>query len=131
MKFSVFIATSADGYITSINDEVDWLEKAGKRDVEKGAYIDMGFAEFLASVDCIVMGRKTMQKIASFNLDDSEWSYGDLPIFVLSKTLHAPPKNLISKVEIHKEEIGELVSRLKKGGFKHVYIDGGATITAF
>jgi len=131
MNCSVLIATSADGYIATGNGDVSWLETAGRQDVDMGEDADMGFAEFLAGVDCIVMGRKTMEKIASFNLDDSKWPYGDLPIFVLSKALQAPPKILISKVEIHNKEISELVSRLEKDGFKNAYIDGGATITAF
>ena len=62
MKCSVFIATSADGYIASESGSVDWLDNAGKRDVDMGAQADMGFSDFLASVDCMVMGRKCMEK---------------------------------------------------------------------
>ena len=131
MKYSVFIATSADGYIATNTGSIDWLSTAGQSDVDMGEEADMGFSDFLDSIDCMIMGRKTMEKIASFNLNDKEWPYGDLPIFVLSKTLESPPKNLGGKVEIHNGGIDRLVSRLEIDGFQHAYIDGGKTITSF
>ncbi|NQY02769.1 MAG: hypothetical protein HRT76_05810 [Halieaceae bacterium] len=48
---------------------------------------DGGFADFLGTVDCLVMGRHTLEKVASSNLSPEEWPYNDLPVYVLSKTL--------------------------------------------
>ena len=48
---------------------------------------DGGFADFLGTVDCLVMGRNTLEKVASSNLSPEEWPYNDLPVYVLSKTL--------------------------------------------
>lgn len=131
MKCSVFIATSADGYIATKRGDVDWLEKAGKADADMGENADMGFGSYLASVDCMVMGRKCMEKISSFNLSPEQWPYGDIPIFVLSNTLKNAPENMRDKVEMYSGEIQALVSLLESKGYKHAYIDGGATITAF
>jgi len=131
MKCSVFIATSADGYIATKGGEIDWLENAGEPNVDMGEQLDMGFNNYLASVDCMIIGRKTMEKISSFNLTLNQWPYGNLPIFVLSNTLKAPPSNFISKVEIYSGEIPLLISRLIVEGFQHAYIDGGMVITSF
>lgn len=130
MKCSVFIATSADGYIASADGGVDWLQSAGNLDVDMGAE-DMGFKSFINAVDCMVMGRKCMEAIASMNLTPDQWVYGDMPIIVLSRTLTEPPENLLGKVEIYSSSIQNLLMDLEKRGLKHAYIDGGSTITSF
>ena len=131
MKCSVFIATSADGYIATDDGGVEWLESAGNPDVDMGEQADMGFGSYIADVDCMVMGRKCMEKISSFNLTPEQWPYGDRRIIVLSNTVAEPPANLTDKVEMYSGDIPTLISQLEKSGFKHAYIDGGATITAF
>jgi dihydrofolate reductase len=68
MKCSVYIATSADGYITTVEGGVDWLHTAGNLNADMSKNPDMGFNNFIASVDCIIMGRKCMEVISSFNL---------------------------------------------------------------
>ncbi len=127
MKCSVFIVTSADGYIATKTGDITWLEKAGKTEIT----VDMGFNDFLQAIDCIIMGRKTMEKISSFNLTQEQWPYGNTRIFVLSRKLKAPPENLKSKVEMYSGKIPVLISRLEEEGYHHAYIDGGSTITSF
>lgn len=131
MKCSVFIATSVDGYIATKSGDIDWLEKAGNVDAEMGELSDMGFNNYVSSVDCMIMGRKCMDKISSFNLTPEQWPYGDIPIFVLSNTLKEAPENLKDKVEMYSGDIPALISRLESEGFQHAYIDGGSTITSF
>jgi len=131
MKCSVYIATSADGYIASLDGGVDWLHSAGNSDADMGANPDMGFENFIASVDCMIMGRKCMEVISSMDLLPEQWPYGDTHIVVLSKSIKEPPKNLQGKVEMFSGDISDLVNALDGKGFKHAYIDGGATITSF
>jgi dihydrofolate reductase len=131
MKCSVFIAASADGYIATHDDSVEWLETAGKPDVDLGDESDMGFNSFITSVDCMIMGRNCMEKLASFNLTPEQWPYGDIRIIALSKTLKEVPENLRARVELYSGEISALLLELEDAGFKHAYIDGGATITSF
>ncbi len=130
MKCSVYIATSADGYIATLDGNVDWLHTAGNQSADMGEE-DMGFKSFIDSVDCMIMGRKCMEVIASFNLTAEQWPYGDLPIVVLSNTLKEPPANLHDNVEMYSGDINILISNLEAKGYKNAYIDGGAVITSF
>ena len=64
MKCSVYIAATADGFIARKDGGIDWLETAG--DPEKGVgegYID--FETFIATVDCMIMGRKTFESFGA------------------------------------------------------------------
>jgi len=130
MKCSVFIATSADGYIATPDGGVDWLHTAGDLKANIGSE-DMGFQAYMDSVDSMIMGRKCMEMISSFNLTPEQWPYGHTRIFVLSNTLKEAPDNLKDKVEMYSGEIPALMSQLEREGFQHVYIDGGTTITSF
>ena len=130
MKCSVYIATSADGYIATPDGGVDWLHTAGNLEVDMGSE-DMGFQSFMDSVDCMIMGRKCMEMISSMTLTSEQWFYGDMRIVVLSNTVKEPPENLRGKVEMYSGDIQELILKLENSGFKHAYIDGGATITSF
>lgn len=130
MKCSVYIATSVDGFIATPDGGVDWLHTAGNLDADMGAE-DMGFKAFMDSVDCMIMGRKCMEMISNMNLTPEQWFYGDMRIFVLSKTVQEPPENLRGKVEMYSGDIRDLVLNLENDGFKHAYVDGGSTITSF
>jgi len=131
MKCSAFIATSADGYIAAPDGSIEWLENAGNPFVDMGDQADMGFNQYIASVDCMIMGRKCMEKIASFNLTPEQWPYVDTRVIALSSTLKDVPDNLKGKVEIYSGELSELITTLENEGFSHAYIDGGTTITSF
>ena len=131
MKCSVYIATSVDGYIATSDGGVDWLETAGKPGAGVGGppYID--FAPYLATIDCMIMGRKCMDMISSFNLTPEQWPYGSTRIIVLSRTVKQPPENLTGKVEMYAGDLFELVTMLENDGHRHAYVDGGTTIQSF
>lgn len=131
MKCSVFVVTSADGYISTADDRIDWLESAGNTEADMGEHSDMGFSLFINSVDCMVISRKCMERISGFNLPPEQWPYGDTRIIVLSDTVKKVPDNLNGRVEIYSGDITELITQLESKGFSHAYVDGGITITAF
>jgi len=130
MKCSVYIATSADGFIATPDGAVDWLHTTGNLDADMGSE-DMGWQYFIESVDCMVMGRKCMDVIGCMNLTPEQWPYGDMLIVVLSRTVRTAPASFHSETEIYSGDIQSLIKDLSSRGFKHVYVDGGATITSF
>ncbi|QFU23187.1 dihydrofolate reductase family protein [Shewanella eurypsychrophilus] len=131
MKCSVFIATSVDGFIAKNDGNVDWLHTAGNLEADMGEHADMGMTEYMASVDCMIIGRKCMEMISSMNLTAEQWPYGDTRIIVLSNTLKYAPDNIKDKVELYSGDLNTLISRLETEGHRHAYIDGGTTIQAF
>ncbi|MEH6609363.1 MAG: dihydrofolate reductase family protein [Halioglobus sp.] len=132
LKCSAYIATSVDGYIATHDGSVEWLENAENPESgDKEPAGDAGFGAYMASVDCMIMGRKCMEKIASFDLTPEQWPYGEIPIFVLSNTVKSPPESLGNKVEMYSGDLHALTEKLESDGYNHAYIDGGLTITSF
>ncbi|MCP4337896.1 MAG: dihydrofolate reductase [Desulfobulbaceae bacterium] len=124
VKVSVYIATSLDGFIARSNGELDWLDEANGM-VPEGE--DCGFMDFMNSVDTLLMGRKTFEKVLSFG----QWPYGDTPVVVLSRNPITFPDHLPSTVSHSSEQSEKLLKRLAGEGVKHVYVDGGKTIQGF
>ncbi|MEO0532923.1 MAG: dihydrofolate reductase family protein [Cyanobacteria bacterium P01_A01_bin.123] len=121
---SVFIATSLDGFIARAGGELDWLDAANAT-VPEGE--DCGYRAFMASIDALIMGRKTYEKVLSFG----EWPYGNKPVIVLSRNKLAIPDALTPTVSHSSESPRALSNRLSKEGAKRLYIDGGITIQRF
>ncbi|MCW8941724.1 MAG: hypothetical protein OQK93_00960 [Gammaproteobacteria bacterium] len=76
MKVSVYIATSLDGYIASSNGDINWLMEADN----SGGKEDYGYKEFSDTVDCMVIGRNSMEMIMGF----PEWPYEGKCVVVLN-----------------------------------------------
>jgi len=80
----------------------------------------------MASVDALVIGRRTYEKVLTFDA----WPYGEKPVFVLStRTLSPAPVGAV--VERLSGAPAEIVSQLEARGVGHVYVDGGITIQRF
>lgn len=131
MKCSAFIATSVDGFIARKDGSVDWLHTAGNQDIEMGNQTDMGFYDYLKTVDCLIMGRKTMEVIANMKLTEDQWPYGNMPIVVLSSSLTETPESLAGKIRFFNGQLQDLLDQLEADGYHHAYIDGGTTIQQF
>jgi dihydrofolate reductase len=115
---SVFIGTSLDGFIARPHGEFDFLPAGGGE--------PHGYAEFMATVDALVLGRNTFETVLAFD----EWPYGDKPVFVLSTRPLAPaPAGAL--VERLSGEPAQVVARLDERGIRHIYVDGGITIQRF
>jgi dihydrofolate reductase len=119
MKVSVFVGTSVDGFIARRNGGLDWLPAEGGEGT--------GYLEFMASVDFLVMGRKTFETVLGF----SSWPYGEKRVVVLSHK----PLDFASVPGANLEQMSgtpaDIVSLLAARGAKHLYVDGAATIQSF
>src|SRR5687768_18487179 len=109
MKASVYIGTSVDGFIARANGDLDWLPA----DPEPH-----GYDEFIASVDAIVIGRKTFETVLGFD----SWPYGDKRVVVLSSSPIDFSGIVGGVVEQMGGEPADVVAQLAATGVRDAYI---------
>lgn len=129
---SVFIATSVDGFIARADGAIDWLpgpEAAGSPSPSAAAPEDYGYGAFMASIDTLVIGRKTWDQVRSFGF----WPYAGKQVVVWTRqpSLLTLPPDLADTVQASADAPSRLVERLAARGAKQLYVDGGQTVTAF
>ena len=119
MSISVFVGTSVDGFIARLNGSFDFLPEGGGE--------PHGYNEFIATVDAIVMGRKTFETVLPFPV----WPYADKRVVVLSSRSLDFSAVRGGVVEQMVGPPAEIVSQLAARGAHHLYIDGGITVQRF
>ena len=118
MNASIFVGTSLDGFIARTNGTLDFLPPGGGE--------PHGYDEFMATVDAMVIGRKTYDTVLAF----ATWPYGKKPVYVLSSQPLAPaPAGAV--VEHLSGSPANIVAQLTARGIGHIYVDGGMTIQGF
>ena len=120
---SVFCGLSLDGFIARPDGALDFLDGDGTAPMG-----DHGYEAFMASVDALVMGRRTFEVMLGFG----QWPYTK-KVFVLSSGAVdlARVKERGADVELLNATPEEVVRQLAARGYKHLYIDGGATVQRF
>jgi dihydrofolate reductase len=119
MTVSVFIGTSVDGFIARPNGDLDFLPEGGGE--------PHGYDEFMASVDALVIGRKTFETVLGF----ATWPYGAKRVVVLSSQPVDFSAVRGGVVEQMAGPPAEIVAKLAARGAHHIYVDGGITIQGF
>lgn len=127
MKATIFLGMSLDGFIARLDDAIDFLDAVQP---DAGPMEDT-FTPFFATVDVLLMGRRTFDVMMGFGLE--KWPYGDKPLVVLSRSLttEALPAGTPASVRVMAGEPAEVLAALEAAGFRHVYVDGGVTARAF
>lgn len=118
MRFRVYIAASADGFIATKDGSVQWLTPFQE--------LDYGYQSFIDEIDVIIMGRKTYEQVAGFG----PWPYAGREVFVLgSRPIEDPPADTV----LWDDGLDGLLRRLRRSSAEgDVWIVGGArTIAAF
>jgi dihydrofolate reductase len=114
-RFSVFIATSVDGYIARADGNIDWLSIVHPVDEAHG------YEKFMSTVDTIVIGRGTYDTV----LECEKWPYLGKRVIVMT---HRPGKQHHGE-DFYAGSATELANRLAEA--KRVYVDGGNVVRQF
>jgi dihydrofolate reductase len=112
---AAFLGVSLDGFIAGPDDELDWLERGG------GPPEDHGYQPFFASVDALLLGRRTWEVVRAF----PAWPYGEKPVHVLS---HRPAEGRNGE-RFHAGPPGAVLEALAAAGVRRVYVDGGGVVS--
>jgi dihydrofolate reductase len=114
-KVILYIAASLDSYIAKEDGDISFLstvESPGE---------DYGYHDFIKTVDTVIMGRKTYDKVLSFGI---EFPHKDRKCYVLSHSKKGKDKH----VEFFEGNIAELISKIRKTEGRDIFCDGGAEV---
>ena len=140
----VYVGLTIDGFLARPDGALDFLPTPSDPNE------DFGFADFLASVDVVVMGRKTFDQVAAFVKDGVPWPYAGKPVYVVSRTMRQediPPETLAAarasdenketKISVSAASPAETLrvvareTRKRKGSRPlRAYVDGGSIVRA-
>lgn len=118
-KVILDLAVTLDGFIEGVNGEIDWCIMDD----------DMGFENFLDSIDTIFYGRVSYDTWGNFQPEDNA-SETELKLW---QSVHAKKKYVFSnevrqdhKAMFISSEIKSKVAEIKKQGGKDIWLYGGA-----
>ncbi|KAA5538939.1 dihydrofolate reductase family protein [Adhaeribacter rhizoryzae] len=114
-RLVLYIACSLDGYIAKPYDDLSFLNHVQQEDE------DYGYQNFVATVDTVIVGRKTYDWVLS---QGYEFPHADKESYVITRTIQAPQGN----ITFYTGDIKDLVIGLKNQEGKHIFCDGGAEI---
>jgi dihydrofolate reductase len=101
-----YVAASLDGFIATPDGGIDWLKPF------EGSGEDYGYGEFYASVEAVLMGRKTYEQSLQF----PEWPYAGKPYWVFSKETGNTPSTVVAE--------------MKQRGIRRAWLVGGGKLAA-
>jgi dihydrofolate reductase len=111
----LYIAMSLDGYIAAPGDDLSFLsmvEAAGE---------DYGYADFIDTVDTVVLGRKTYDWVMK---QVTDFPHADKEAYVITRT----PRPAVGNTNFYTGDVGKLIRQLKHASGKKIFIDGGAEL---
>ena len=118
-KIIVYVATSADGYISRSDGNVDWLNRPRTAG-------DYGMAEFFKSIDTALLGRRTFDEAIGRGAEAHFGKRNKNYVF----THNPPPPSQYKYVEFVNEPIEEFAARVRALPGKDIWLMGGGGIIA-
>ena len=106
-KVILYIAVSLDGYIAQPNDDLGFLsivEQEGE---------DYGYNDFIETIDAVIVGRKTYEKVISMGID---FPHADKDAYIITRTPRPPKGN----VKFYTGQLKTLVEKLKAEARKNI-----------
>ncbi len=106
------LGISLDGYIARPDGAVDFL------------FMPKGYsmAEFMATIDTLIMGRKTLDAALKMSGGTYKW---DMPTYVFS---HSQPPGMRDGLEFVNRSPASLIARLRKRPGKDIWMMGGGEL---
>lgn len=121
---TIHMAASLDGYVARRDGSVDWLETSDE--FAGGETMDPRFVEeFLAKIDCYVMGSRTYETAVNFENQGMGWSYGEKPVFVLTSR---PLQRNRDTVEFYSGDLEAFVNGNLRTKFRNIWFAGGGKV---
>jgi dihydrofolate reductase len=114
-KVILFIAISADGYIAKPGDDISFLSIVEQPDQ------DYGYGDFIKTVDTVILGRRTYEKI--LNITD-EFPHRNKECFIITNTSRPAEGN----ITFYNGDLRTLIMRLKATPGNHIFVNGGSMI---
>ncbi|OLP63532.1 hypothetical protein BACPU_30370 [Bacillus pumilus] len=114
-KLLFYGAMSIDGYIAREDHGLDWL--IGTEGEE-----DTTYDAFYATVDTLIMGRKTYEQVLKLSPD--VFPYEDKKTYIFSHTL----QNSEQGTHIIREDLLSFVTNLKNEAGQHIWVVGGGEL---
>lgn len=114
-KVILYIAMSLDGYIATLDGDISFLSS-----VEKEGE-DYGYEDFIKTVDTVILGRKTYEKVLSFGLP---FPHANKETYVITHQERASK----GSINFYNGELSALIQKLKQTEGGNIFVDGGAQI---
>lgn len=122
-RVTIHMAASLDGFIARSDGTVDWMETHDE--FATGEILDPSYIkEFLASIDCYLMGSKTYELAMRFEAKGYGWQYGAKPTFVLTR--RELPR-IRDTIEFCSGDLRALFDDLRSR-FQNIWVVGGGAI---
>ena len=117
-SIKLYIASTIDGFIAREDGSLDWLEE-----LPNPNQIDYGYSDFYATIDKVVIGRKTYEEVLGFGVD---WPYEDCTTYMVTSKEDYQPKT--NNTEVINKVDQDTINRIKSAGEKDVWVIGGGLI---
>ena len=117
----LYIAASLDGYIARPDGSVDWLDEIAQP--PDGSQEDYGYAEFIAGIGTVLMGRVTYEQVLSFGVAHP---YPHTAGYVFSRTRAGQRDENVEFVD--GAALPQFIARLKATSDKHIWLIGGGLL---
>lgn len=116
-KVVCYIAESLDGYIATEEDSLEWLFKS-----EGQGEGDAGYAEFMETIDTVIMGRRTYDWV--MEAENGNYPYQEITSYVFTSS----PAEENPFVTFTNQEISSFMKELKEMSGKDIWVIGGSKL---
>ncbi len=114
-KVFLYIAMSLDGFIADIEGNIDFLSS-----VEESGQ-DYGYSSFIESVDTVIMGRKTYDKVLTFGVG---FPHSGKEAYIITHS----SRPAVGSIQFYTGNLKQLIEELKISPGKNIFVDGGTEI---